>query len=55
MSASSLLISRWCDNVTVTPLLNKIIVFKSGIVKGLKELQPTGGHIFPNSRLGLSA
>lgn len=31
------------------PEVNKIIVFNNGIVKGLKDLIPIGGHFIPSS------
>jgi len=45
---------EWWAHVTVTPDLNRIIVFNRGIWKGLKIIIPEGGHISPISSVGLS-
>lgn len=42
----------WCAHVTVTPDDRRRIVFKSGILIGLKDLIDTGGHLCPNSIVG---
>lgn len=38
----------------LTPDANKITVFNKGTWKGLKQKIPVGGHIDPNSTLGLN-
>lgn len=47
-------ISAWCAQVTVTPELNKIRVFKNGTSKALNGRIPRGGHIPPISTAGAS-
>jgi len=47
-------IKAWCDQVTLTPDDNKIIVFIKGTFQGLKASTPIGGHEHPNSMLGES-
>lgn len=42
-------IRAWWDQVTVTPDLNKIKVFKKGTSKALKGKIPTGGHVLASS------
>lgn len=44
--------NEWCLHVTDTPEDNKRIVFKSGILIGLKGRIPTGGQDCPNSTVG---
>lgn len=45
-------IREWWNHVTVVPDLNKIIVLRMGIWKGLRVLIPDGGHIKPLSSRG---
>ncbi len=45
---------EWWNHVTVIPDLNKIIVFKMGIWKGLRVLIPEGGHTSPLSSNGFN-
>lgn len=45
---------EWWAQVTVTPDLNKIVVFNKGIWKGLKDEIPLGGQTPPNSIVGLN-
>jgi len=45
-------IKAWCDQVTLTPDDNKIIVFIRGTLKGSKAVTPLGGQRQPNSTLG---
>jgi len=40
--------------VTVTPEINKTILFNKGTPKGLKALIPIGGQALPTSTPGLS-
>jgi len=42
----------WCDQVIVTPEESKRIVFRSGILIGLKEMIETGGQDWPISTVG---
>lgn len=44
-----LLINLWWAQVIEIPDVNKIIVLRRGIIKGLKTLIPMGGHCIPNS------
>lgn len=43
-----------CDQVTDTPDVRRIIVFKRGMLSGLKVVIFIGGHDIPNSWLGES-
>jgi len=45
----------WCDQVTLTPLLNKIIVLRKGTPKGSTKTIPTGDHLQPRSSTGVKA
>jgi len=45
----------WCDQVTLTPLPNKIKVFKRGPPKGLNTIMPKGGQTEPKSWVGQKA
>lgn len=45
-------IKLWWAQVTVTPEVNKIIVFNKGIWKGLNGIIFFGGQIIPNSIVG---
>ncbi len=42
----------WCAHVTVTPEERRRIVFRSGILIGLKEVIDRGGHLCPSSVVG---
>jgi hypothetical protein len=42
----------WCDQVIETPEESNKIVFKRGILIGLKERIDWGGHLCPNSTVG---
>lgn len=46
------LIKLWWAQVTVIPLLSKIIVFRSGTWNGLRGWTPVGGHVPPSSNTG---
>ena len=50
-----LLNKLWWAQVTVTPLLNKIIVFNKGTPKGLTKCIPIGDQVSPNSWAGTNA
>jgi hypothetical protein len=43
---------EWCAHVIEIPDESKIIVFISGIFKGLNSFKPTGGQTIPNSGVG---
>lgn len=45
---------NWWAQVTVTPEPSKITVFNKGTWKGLNGKIPHGGHIEPNSTVGLN-
>ena len=45
-------ISLWCAQVTVSPDVNRISVFKRGICNGLNGEIPLGGQFIPNSVVG---
>lgn len=47
------LIRLWWLSVTVIPEASRTVVFRSGTWYGLIAWIPRGGHISPNSRLGL--
>jgi len=47
-----LLMILWCVQVIEIPEDKRIVVFKSGICKGLKGSIPLGGHIIPISTFG---
>jgi hypothetical protein len=49
------LIMLWCDQVTLTPLLSRMIVFSRGIPSGLISVRPMGDQLFPNSSVGTKA
>lgn len=42
----------WWAHVIVSPEVNRIVVFKSGVCIGLNVLIPFGGHVIPISMLG---
>lgn len=52
MWSNLLKIKEWWNHVTEIPDLNRIIVFRIGIWKGLSVLIPDGGHIRPLSNKG---
>ena len=45
-------ISLWWDHVILTPEDKRIMVLRSGTLKGLNTSIPVGGQILPNSMLG---
>lgn len=47
-----MLINEWWAQVTEIPDVIKIIVFKRGILNGLKISIPQGGQFNPNSKVG---
>lgn len=44
-----MLSNLWCAQEIEIPEVNKIIVFNNGIMNGLKDIIPAGGHFIPNS------
>lgn len=51
---SFILNKLWCDQVTVTPLANKIEVLRRGTWKGSTDKTWWGGQIEPNSKPGFN-
>jgi len=48
-------IKKWCEKVTVAPLVNNIIVLTNGNSKGSIESMPKAGYKPPNSKIGAIA
>jgi hypothetical protein len=48
-------IRKWCEKVTVAPLVNNMIVLTSGNSKGSIESIPKAGYKPPNSKIGAIA